>query len=433
LHGEGHGAVRQSRWVNRSPVYYGWVILVAGTVGLMMSSPGQTYAISIFIEHFIDDLSLSRSSVSILYTLGTVSASTLLPLVGRQIDRHGSRATIVVIAVLFGLTCFSMKMVHNALTLGLGFFALRLLGQGCLSLVSKTVINQWWVRRRGFAIGIVGVGYALLGRAGFPMAINALIPMYGWRGTYVVLGLALLCVMAPLGWLLVRNRPEEYGLPPDGSRMTPRAPGKSTGRPWTEEHWTLAEVLRSPVFWLLAAGFSAMSALSTGLTFHIVSIYIDNGLTATMAASTFLPIAVTSAVVQLASGILIDRIPARILLTISLLLHTVILLLAPYLHSVEMAMGFGIIWGIASGLQMTISSVVWAIYFGRRHLGSIFGVTATISSASSALGPMLFGIARDALSSYTFILTASAVLPLIMSVANLLYGRPPKRQTPTSS
>ncbi len=417
----------KSGWVTQSPVYYGWVILGVGTLGLTMTGPGQTYGVSIFIEHFIGDLGLSRSRVSMLYMIGTMSASIVLPFVGRQIDRWGSRRLIVIIAILFGLACVYMGFVRSAAMLGVGFFTLRLLGQGSLSLVSRIVINQWWVRRRGLANGIVGMGYALIGRATFPLLLNALIPMIGWRETYACLGAALLCGMAPIGWLLVRNRPEEYGLQPDGQSSRRRTRSRYAEQLWSEEHWTLAEVLRTPVFWLMSGGFSSMSLLSTGLTFHIVSIYVDNGLTPTLAAAAFIPMATTSACVQLGSGMLLDRVAVRILLAIALFLHTVILLLAPHLTSVVLAMGFGVIMGAANGLQMTIGSVVWAMYFGRRYLGSIAGATAAISVASSAGGPMLFGIARDMLGSYTLVVTVSAGLPLLMGVANLCFGQRPQR------
>lgn len=420
-------AVHKSRLVSAAPFFYGWVILVAGVLGLVMTSPGQTYSISIFIEQFIHDLGMSRSLVSTLYMIGTLTASLVLPVVGRLIDRYGSRLMTVIIALLFGLACLYMGLVRNALMLGIGFFALRTLGQGSLSLVSKIVVNQWWVRRRGFAIGVVGMTYALIGRAGFPVLINALIPIYGWRGAYAILGGMLVLGMAPLGWLLVRNQPEVYGLRPDGEPSSGRESDARPAPSWSEDHWTLAEVMRAPVFWILSAGFSSMSMLSTGLTFHIVSIYVDNGLTPTIAASAFVPIAITSAVVQLGSGVLVDRVPVRILLAIALVLHAVLLVGAPYLLTVELALAFGVLMGAAGGLQQTIAGSIWAMYFGRRHLGSISGATATISVASSAMGPMIFGIARDLWGSYTVVLMVSAVLPLVLGAVVAVMGRPPRR------
>ena len=229
---------RSSRLVKESPVFYGWIILAAGTLGLILTSPGQTYAVSVFTDYFITDLGLSRSLVSLLYTVGTVVGSLALPVVGRRIDRRGPRRMVVIISLLFGLACMYMGLVQGALMLGLGFIAIRMLGQGSLALVSQNVINQWWIRRRGTVMGVSGLLVSLLGLGGFPSLINWLIPVYGWRVTYALLGLLLLGIMLPLGFLLFRPRPEEYGLQPDGRiehTQSSRAPGELA-----EDNWSLA-------------------------------------------------------------------------------------------------------------------------------------------------------------------------------------------------
>ncbi len=155
-------------------MYYGWVILAVGATGVVLSSPGQTYAFSPFLDHFIRDLGLSRSLVSTLYTMGTLAASFVLPFVGRRFDRHGARALITLISLLLGLACIYMSLVRTAVMLGIGFFLMRQLGQGSLTLVSKNVVNLWWVRKRGRMMGLMGVIGALFGGL-FPYFINALI------------------------------------------------------------------------------------------------------------------------------------------------------------------------------------------------------------------------------------------------------------------
>lgn len=419
-------AIHKSRLVNQSPVFYGWIILLVGTFGVIMTSPGQTYSVSIFIEHFINDLGISRSLVSTLYTVGTLIGSFVLPIVGREIDRRGSRPMVVIIATIFGLACIYMGFVGNAIMLGLGFVAIRMFGQGSLSLVSQNIINQWWVRRRGMVMGISGLAVAVLGFGGFPNLINWLIPIYGWRLTYIFLGLSLLLLMVPVGLLLFRNRPEEYGLEPDGNMFVTTATDTSTAQ-ITEENWTLTDVIRTPVFWVFTMGLASISMLSTGLFFHMVSIFQDNGLTPTIAASVFIPIALTMAVVNLGSGILVDRIPVRAMMAAALLLQAVVLVMALFLQSVELAILYGVILGTMSGLMRTVSSVVWANYFGRLHLGSISGTSITVAVAASALGPMPFGIARDVLGSYNLALPVSAVLPLILGVLSLFFDKPQKR------
>ncbi|HJP30643.1 MAG: MFS transporter [Candidatus Latescibacteria bacterium] len=411
---------QHSRLVNASPVFYGWIILAVGAIGGVMTSPGQTYAFSAFLDHFIIDLGLSRSLVSTLYTAGTLAASFVLPFVGRRFDRHGARITITLFSLLLGLACIYMSFVRNAVMLGVGFFLLRQLGQGSLSLVSKNVINLWWVRRRGRMMGLTGVIGALLGGL-FPYLINSLIPVYGWRWTYVILGVMVIGVMVPVGWIFTRDRPEDHGLLPDGGTAT-EAEGEEEP---LETNWTLAQVLRCPAFWVTAVGMASMSMLNTGLFFHIFSVFEDAGLSSTVAASVFVPIATTGAVMQLIAGLLVGRVHLRVLLALALILEALVLVVATRLTSEPMAYAFGVVWGIQGGIEILVMGVIFANYFGRLHLGAIAGFASTLLVAASALGPMPIGVARDLLGGYQTVLSASATVPLALGVACLLFGKPP--------
>ncbi|MDH3676109.1 MAG: MFS transporter [Anaerolineae bacterium] len=419
-------AIRQSRFVNRSPIFYGWIIMFVGTLGLIMTSPGQTYSISVFVEYFIGDLGLSRSSVSTIYTVSTLIGSFALPVVGGQIDRRGVRLMMTVIVVLFGLACIYMGFVLNALMLALGFVAIRMLGQGSLTLVSQNAINQWWVRRRGTMMGISGMMLSLLGLGTFPNLINRLIPLYGWQGTYMLLGLLLLAVMAPLAFILIRNRPEQYGLEPDGHKTSAADQTKAPADP-IEENWTLSEAMHAPMFWTLTLSIGLIAMLGTGLIFHAVSIFNDNGFSATVAATVFVPLSLTTATVNITSGVLADRLPLRLLLAVALVFLTLSLLLVQSLQNIWLTYLYGVLLGTTFGLMHIVNSVSWAKYFGRQYLGSITGVTTTVMIAGSALGPMPLGIARDQMGSYNVILSIFAVLPLILAVVSLSSGQPRKR------
>ena len=419
---------RSSRLVKSSPVYYGWVIMVVGSLGGVMTGPGQTSAFSAFLDHFIEDLELSRSLVSTLYTAGTLTASFVLPFVGRQFDRRGARVMITIVSLLLGLACLYMGLIQNALMLFIGFFLMRQLGQGSLSLVSKNVINLWWVRRRGMAMGISGVIGALLGGL-FPYMINTLISAYGWRATYMILGAMLILFMLPLGWIFIRNRPEDHGLLPDGDTAAGEDAAARSRAP-VETNWPLSRAVRSRVFWLATAGFASMAMLNTGLIFHLFSILEDGGLSSTVAASVFVPIAATGALVQLASGLAVGRVPLHVLLALCLVLDALVLVAAPALSSTAMAYGFGVLMGVQSGVEMLVVSVIFANYYGRRHLGSIAGFASTMMVGASALGPMPIGIARDLMGSYTTVLTGFAILPFALGLACLFFCRPPERDAP---
>lgn len=423
--------VARDHWVADLPFYYGWVILIAGIIGTIMSSPGQTYSVSIFIEHFIRDLGITRSTVSTLYMMGTLTAGLTMPFVGRQIDRRGPRAVVGVVTVLFALACVYMSLVQNAVMLGVGFLFIRMLGQGSMTIVSSNILNQWWVRRRGLILSMAGVVASLLGSGSFPTLINLLIGRFGWRSSYRLLGLAVAVIMLPAGQLFFKRRPEDYGLRPDGA-LAP-SPGNPAGDAPVEieENWTSREAVRTTAFWIIGLGLGSISMLGTGLQFHMVSIFADAGLAAEVAAGAFMSVALTGALVRIASGFLVDRIPARFLLVAALLGQTAGLLLAPRLSASTTGL-YGIVLGITGSLQMTVSAVIWAKYFGREHLGSITGAAALLNVGGSALGPMPMGIARDLFGSYTLGLTVLAILPFALGIVVLFSRRPQRKQRPAA-
>lgn len=419
----------RSSWITNLPFYYGWVILFAGVVGTIMSSPGQTYSFSIFIEQFIKDLGITRSTVSTLYMVGTLTAGMTMPFVGRQIDKRGPRVVVGVVTVLFALACVYMSTVQNAVMLGIGFLFMRMLGQGSMTIVSSNILNQWWVRRRGLILSLAGVISSLLGSGSFPTLINLLIDRFGWRSSYRILGLAVFVIMLPVGQLLFKRRPEDYGMLPDGTESAPIDGARPNIRGLIEDNWTSREAVRTAAFWIIGLGLASISMLGTGLQFHMVSIFADAGLATEVAAGAFMSVALTGAVVRIASGFLVDRIPARYLLFAALLGQTTGLLMAPRLTPGTAGL-YGIVLGVTGSLQMTVSAVIWAKYFGREHLGSITGAAALLNVGGSALGPMPMGIARDVFGSYTWGLTILAVLPFILGIVVLFSRRPQRRGAP---
>ena len=417
-------SVRTSRLVNRSPIFYGWFILLAGVVGMIMTSPGQTYVVSVVLEPLLQELELSRSLVSILYAFGTLVAGFALPAIGRAVDRYGARPMVIGITLIAIVTCFFVGFVQNAFMLTIAFILLRLFNHGSLTLISQNVINQWWIRRRGTVMGINGILWALLGFGAFPIVVRWLVNVYGWRTTYGIQGLALLLIMLPLGALLFRDRPEEYGLEPDGALGV--ATGSETGET-LEENWTREESLRTPAFWIAATGISINGLMITGLFFHMESIFADNNLSASLASQVFAPIALTSAAVNLGGGALADRVPVRFLLGCGLILLSISTVMALYLTGATMAILYGILLGVSIGLGVLAQNIIWADYFGREHLGSIIGVAATVLMVGNALGPVPLGLARDLLGSYDLALYLLALLPLLLGFGSLAVGKPQKR------
>ncbi|MFC0014107.1 MULTISPECIES: MFS transporter [Allobacillus] len=139
-------------------IYYGWVIVFIGALGIFFSGPGQTYSNSIFIDAYIEDFGWSRSLVSGVYSSATLVAGLIMIFVGRFIDRFGQRVMMVVVGTLFAIACFLNSAVSTIWMLTIGFFAIRLSGQGSMSLIPNTLAAQWFVKKRGFAVSLMALG-----------------------------------------------------------------------------------------------------------------------------------------------------------------------------------------------------------------------------------------------------------------------------------
>ena len=396
--------------VGGSPVFFGWFIVLAGTVGVMLTIPGQTTGVSIFIDHLIVDLGLTRSGISTLYLFGTVGGSLVLPFVGRFVDGRGPRLAVAVIAAAFALACVWMGAVQDAVMLLIGFTLVRALGQGSLSLVSLHVIAVWFVRRRGIAIGLAGVGMAVA-TATFPTMIEALIEATGWRTAYMLLGALVAATILPLGALVFRDRPERYGLLPDGVGGAPATPGGVA-----ERHYTPDQARRTLTFWVFVAGLFLGSTLGTGLVFHHYSILAEGGVVRLDAARAFMFYGAASAAANLTTGALLPRVPPRYLLSLMLLALAASLLFAGHLSGAAAIVPYGLLLGLRTGVYSSLQGNVFAHYFGRRHLGSIKGWVSSTLVVGSAIGPLLFGLGFDLLGDYRLTLTVSAVGPLALAL-----------------
>jgi MFS transporter, OFA family, oxalate/formate antiporter len=410
-------------FTHRWPFFYGWIIMTAGTLGLIMTSPGQTYAVSIFIEHFIHDLSLNRTTVSALYTGATLLGSFTLPFWGRLVDRKGARPVVALVSVLFGLSCIYMGLVQNALMLGVGFVLIRMLGQGSLGLVSQTVINQWWVRRRGLVMGLSGFSLAVLGMGFFPNLVYWLIAQVGWRLAYPLLGLTLILGMAPLGFGLYRSRPEAYGLLPDNEAQC-EPDDAADAKHGEQADWTVQQAMRTPAFWIILTGIASFTMISTGLFFHMVSIFDSRGLAPAAAASVFAPIALAAAVANLGTGIAMDRWPVKLFIPLALLIQAGSLVMVPYFSGLAGAYLFGVLLGATNGIFRAISAVVWPSYYGRAHLGSIYGFTTAAGVLGAALGPLPFGVVYDLWETYQPALYSLAALSAALGLISLWIRKP---------
>lgn len=412
----------------RPRFFYGWIIVFVSAMGIFFSGPGQTYSVSVFVDPLIEHFGWSRSLVSSLYSGGTLCAGLLMTWMGRMVDRYGHRRMLPVVALLFALALVFMSFVFHPVMLFFGFMLIRLLGQGSMTLVSSTMVPQWFFTMRGRAMSLVALGGAL-STALVPRFNTWLIAAYNWQIAWQLWAVVQALVMAPLAWLLVRDRPEQVGLLPDNGESRPGAALGSLVE--EEESWTLAEALRTRTFWILVGCTGIPSMINTGLIFHQVSILGERGLTPAISAMVFGVAVLVHLPSNFAAGYLMDRIAPRFALAGLLAGHIVLTTWILYTDTVAMAIGMGVLRGLLGGVEGIMGGVLWPTYFGRKYLGSIRGAAMTTMVIGSALGPLPFGIAFDYFGGYREIILLMLLAPIIGSLAALL-ARPP-RKVPTAA
>jgi MFS family permease len=401
------------------PRFSGGIMLALAGFAVFMSGPAQTYGVSAFVDPMLTELGESRSLFSTTYSIGTLVSALTLLVVGRQIDRYGSRLVMTLAAIVFAGALFFMSGVGGVLTLAIGFSLLRASGQGVLTLSARTLVPHWYVRRRGRAFSIIGLA-ATASLAAVPIFNERLIQHLGWRDAWRVNSVIMLLVLAPLLWFFVRDRPEHVGQHPDGVPPDPAMPHQGT-----EEHGhTLKQAMRTPAFWALIGASLVPSLVLTGLSFNQVAILTDRGLPGTLAAATFTVESLVGLPITLMAGSLADRFPLRFTLAagqIFLALAMVVLLIS---DNTALALVYAALRGVSGGFWMVAADVAWPSYFGKRHLGSIRGFGYSMGITGAALGPIPFGLAYDFLGGYNPAILGLLVLPVMAGVAVFLVRTP---------
>ncbi len=416
--------IRSLHVISRCPVYYGWVVVVAATLGLILPFFGHNTTIGLFVDDFILDFGLDRTTLSVLFGLGGFVAALSLPWVGKLTDRHGSRLIGAIAGAVFAVSLIALSTATNPLALLLMFIVMRAVGLGPLWIANSTVLAQWFRSRRGRVFSIT-VFVTWLFQGFYVPFIQELLTTMSWRQIWQMLGLLVGIVVVPLVWLLMRNKPESYGLLPDGRVNS----GETKIEVQEEESWTLAEARRTPIFRIFVLGRVLTPAAGSALILHQVSIFNLMGYDALVAAQTFGMLAVVAAGMSIFAGILSDRLRPGLLMVLQLLTSILLLALAATMTQPWMLFLYALLFGTNIALGGVFDNTVWANLFGREHLGEIRGFIAILMSAGVAIGPVMFGWCFDTFGDYNLMYALFIGLILVQMVLAWLAPMPRREGT----
>ena len=391
----------------RLPFFYGWVIVAVAFITMGLGVNVRT-AFSLFYPPILDEFVWERGMTAGAFSFGFLVSAVLSPFVGHLMDRRGPRVVIEI-----GIGCMAAGLMlaplirqpwHLYVTLGVLVGA----GVNCLGYTAQSLfLPNWFVRQRGLAMSVafsgVGVGSIIV----LPW-LQALIGSAGWRVACWTLGLLVLMLLAPIN-LLLKQRPEELGLAPDGdcSAHTSAAAGPAANvvdAAWVAVDWTLGRAVRTARFWWMAVGYFCGLFAWYAVQVHQTKYVVEIGFSATHAAWALGLVSLSGVPGQIALGYLSDRIGREWVWTVGNLGFVLCYLallglrhgptpLLLYLMVASQGM-------LGYGLTSVLGAIPAEIFHGP-HYGAIFGTLMLAAIAGGAAGPWVTGALHDATGSYT--------------------------------
>ena len=308
------------------------------------------------------------------------------------------------------------------------------LGQGIGGwLPLMTMINNWFSRQRAMAMGWSSFTSRLGGLAVIPALAWAIDPVHdriGWSVTTLIIGVVVIALAFPVT-RLIRNRPEEYGLLPDGDRPAPRRAteggqqGGSESKPQDAPDFTVRQALSTSAFWLISIGHGFTSMVLIALMAHLAPMMLDQGYDLQTAAFVITGYAIVSMVFQVVGGYVGDRVPKRLALFVFTWIQaSSVFLLALGPPTLPVAYGFALLFGIGFGGRSPLTVSIRGDYFGRKSFGKIMGLSQVPMNVLLLAAPVFAGVMRDIQGDYVFAFTVLAVGNMLGGVLFLLARRP---------
>lgn len=401
-------AVRKSSRNEPKSIYYGWAVLAIAALAMVGTLPGRTQGLGLITESLLRDLHMDRVTYATVNLWGTlIGAAFCLPC-GRLLDRFGSRIVLAAVLAALGGTVLAMSTITGTTGLWITVTLTRGFGQSALSVVSLALVGKWFARRLNYAMGV----YSLLVGIGFMTAfpgVGQAVLHFGWRSTWAAVGGTLLAILLPLGWLLVRDQPEDRGVSLDGD---------DAGQQAQLIDLTVWDALRSPAFWVFALSSSLFGLVYSGIALFNESILAERGFDATTYHTVLAISALLGLIANFGGGWLATRWPIQRVMGLGMAALGGALVGLPLVRTYTHVVLYGITMGVAGGIVTVVFFSVWGLAFGRTHLGRIQGCAQMMTVLASAIGPLMLAETLRKTGSYDSILYGLAAVVVILGISS---------------
>lgn len=402
----------------RLPFYYGWVNLSVAALAMVGTLPGRTQGLGLITESLLNDLQIDRLLFAQINFWAALIGALFCIGVGRLIDRFGSRSVLAVVAFALGAVVLLTTRVHSVFWLAILLTLTRGFGQSALSVISLTMVGQWFVRRLNLAMGIYTIALSIGFMIAFPVVIE-IVKHSGWRIAWGGIGGALLLGLLPAALLLARRSPEACGVSLDGEKaQAGQMEEAKTG-------FTLWQALGTPAFWVFALASSVYGLIASGIALFNESILIERGFDKTIYSYSLIITALTALVGNFLGGWLTSKWTMNRLMALAMGLLMTSLLALPHVRNFGQVAVYAVVMGISGGFIIVIFFSFWSAAFGRAHLGKIQGVAQSLTVLASAIGPVLLAECAARTGSYAAMFYILAAVVGILGLSAWFVALPP--------
>jgi MFS family permease len=420
-----------SRLPLRVPFFYGWVIVATAFVTMAIAVNSRT-AFSLLYPAILDEFGWGRGVTAAAFSIGFIGSAAFTPVVGLLMDRYGPRLVLPFGAVLVALGYVGATRIDTPVGLYVTLGLLVVCGSVAMSYLSHSMfLPNWFVRRRGLAIGIafagVGVGSMLL----LPL-LQQLIDGRGWRAACLATAVLVLLVLVPLNAWLPRRDPAACGLRPDGDgdgETEAAAVARAVvDKDWAGTSWTLRRAMATGRFWWLLGGYFCALFAWYSVQVHQTRYLLDIGFDATVAASALGLVGLCGVAGQIGIGALSDRVGREPAWTLCLAGYAAcygLLLALEQRPSLPLLYGMVVCQGLLGYGLAALYGAIPAELFAGPKFATIFSVISLGGNLGAGIGPWVTGVVFDRSGSYAPAFWLCLALALV-SIACIWLAAPRK-------
>ncbi|MET0502151.1 MAG: MFS transporter [Candidatus Binatia bacterium] len=398
-----------------------WWLVIAGCITHAVNTGFSYFGMSAFFPAFEREFGWSRTAISGAFSLARIESGFLGPIEGYLVDRVGPRKMMFVGIFICVLGFFALSLVNSLPTLYAAIILGIVLGSSLgYHMPISLLIAKLFRERRSLAFGIFRMGPGISGPL-VPL-VGAMIALWGWRSAAVISGCILLVVGLPLAYVINRiaqAQETEFLVPPDAKTGAATVTHGSS-----DPQFTLSQTLRLPAFWTLSTSMALRHMVTEGVSVHFVILLVDRGWGMEAASGLLGVSALIGAPARIGMGWLGDLVDKRKLVIGLLLSLAVSVFFMGWTAAPMVFTPFMVVYSLAYGGLASLQEPIRADYFGTKAFATIQGVSRTVTTVGTFVGPILAGFLYDRTRSYTIAFAIFAAVSLLATVLMFLAKAP---------